>query len=373
MDGRLGNVPWALILPVMLLVGLGLAGIARYEDLTGSGGRFFYRQVVWCFVAAAVTAATAYPSLRHFSRLAYWIFGGTIVLLCLVYLFPPINGAQRWIRLGPVGVQPSELAKVACVIVLARYLHDWDHLRRTSAIMWPLALTAIPLVLVLREPDLGTAMVFVPVLLAMLFAAGVPRSTLAGLLAIGVCLLPVLWVQMSLEQRSRVTSLFEQAGPGQSASDDGYQLRQAKQLVALGGGWGSYWLGELVDDPAAYRVPEAHCDFIFCVIGERFGLPGMAAVLVLHGYLVWQAIRVGSATRDGFARLLAFGLAALLGVQALINTGMSVGLLPITGLPLPLVSYGGSGLIGQAVTLGLLLNVAIHPGYDIVREPFAAG
>ena len=367
----LARIPWALVLPALLLVSLGLAGIWRCDELANSGGRFFYRQVVWCFIACAVLTATALPSHQHFSRHAYWIFAGSIVLLLLVYLFPPINGARRWIRLGPLGLQPSELAKVAYVILLARYLRDRDQLRQVPGVLGPLLLTVAPVLLILREPDLGTATVFLPVLVVMLFAAGVSRKALAGLMLAGLCLLPLLWSQMSLEQRSRVTSLFEQAGPGESARDEGYQLHQAKQMVALGNIWGSYWLGEPVDDPAVYRLPEAHSDFIFCVIGERFGLPGMAAVLTLYAWLVWQAIHVGCATRDPFARMLAFGLATLLGVQVLVNTGMSVGLLPITGLPLPLLSYGGSGLLAQAIVLGLLANVAIRPGYDIAPEPFS--
>lgn len=371
MGGRFLWIPWTLILPAILLVCIGLAGISRCDELAASGGRFFDRQLVWCAIACLALAATALPSHRHIGRHAYWIFAGSIVLLLLVYLFPPINGARRWIRLGPVGLQPSELAKVAYVIMLARYLRDRDHLRRVSGVVWPVILTLVPVLLILREPDLGTATVFLPVLLAMLLVAGVPRTTLAALVVLGLCLLPVLWSQMSLEQRSRVTSLFDQAGPGEAASDEGYQLRQAKQMVALGGGWGSYWLGEPIDDPAAYRLPEAHSDFIFCVIGERFGLPGMAIVLALYAWLVRQAIAVGCATRDSFARMLAFGLATLFGVQVLINTGMSVGLLPITGLPLPLVSYGGSGLLTQGIALGILVNIAIRPGYDIAPEPFA--
>ncbi len=370
MVGRLSHIPWALILPAILLVSLGLAGIWRCDELTGLGGRFFYRQVVWCGIGCVALTATALPSHRHLSRHAYWIFAGSIVLLFLVYLFPPINGARRWIRLGPVGLQPSELAKVAYVIMLARYLRDRDHLRRVSGLIYPVLLSVIPILLILREPDLGTATVFLPILLAMLFIAGVPKRNLAALVLAGVCLLPVLWSQMSLEQRSRVSSLFDQAGPGQAASDEGYQLRQAKQMVALGGGWGSYWIGDQVDDPAAYRLPEAHSDFIYCVIGERFGLPGMALVLILYAWLIWQTIAIGRATRDGFARMLAFGLATLLAVQVLINTGMSVGLLPITGLPLPLLSYGGSGLLTQGITIGLLVNVAIRPGYDIAPEPY---
>ncbi|MHB8897980.1 MAG: FtsW/RodA/SpoVE family cell cycle protein [Thermoguttaceae bacterium] len=370
MDARPGRVPWTLAIPPILLVGLGLAGIARCDELAGGGQPFFYRQVIWSFLAGGVLVATVFPSHGRLSRHAYWIFAGSVGLLVLVYLFPPINGARRWIRFGPVGLQPSEVVKVAYVLVMARVLGDRDQRRLPPAVAWPLVLTAVPVLLILREPDLGTAMVFVPVLLVMLYVAGLPRKTLAGLVVSGVCLVPVLWSHMSLEQRSRVTSLFEQAGPGQSASDEAYQLRQAKQMVALGNRWGSYWLGDAVGDPAVYHLPEAHSDFIFCVIGERFGLPGMAAVLALLAWLVGQAVCVGCATRDPFARMLAFGLGTLLGVQTLISTGMSVGLLPVTGLSLPMVSYGGSGLIAQALVVGLLLNVAIRPGYDIAPEPF---
>lgn len=364
MAGRLFNIPWTLLLPAILLVAFGLAGIGRCDELAQTGGRFFYRQIVWCGIALVALVATALPSHRTISRHAYGIFAVSIVLLLLVYLFPPINGAQRWIRLGPVGLQPSEVGKVAYVIMLARYLRDRDHLQRVSGVALPTLLSLIPILLILKEPDLGTATVFLPVLLVMLFIGGVPRKNLAVLIVLGLCLLPVLWSQMSLEQRSRVTSLFDQAGPGDRASDEGYQLRQAKQMVALGGGWGSFWIGDQVDDPAAYHLPEAHSDFIFCVIGERFGLPGMALVLILYAWLIWEAIAIGRATRDGFARMLAFGLATLYAVHVLINTGMSVGLLPITGLPLPLVSHGGSGLMTQGIVLGLLVNVALRPGYD---------
>ncbi|NLS94794.1 MAG: rod shape-determining protein RodA [Planctomycetaceae bacterium] len=367
---RLRHTPWSLILPALLLVGIGLAAVARCDELAGSNGRFFYRQIVWCEVALLFFLATALPSHRHFCRHAYTVYGGSIVLLLLVYLFPPINGAHRWIRLGPVGLQPSELAKVACVIVLARYLRDRDQLRRAPGVVGPVLLALIPALLILREPDLGTATVLFPVLLVMLFVAGTPVKSLAALVLVAVGLLPVLWTQMSLEQRSRVTALFHQAGPGETDDDEAYQLRQAKQMVALGGVWGSFWLGEAVDDPAAYRLPEAHSDFVFSVIGERFGLPGMAAVLALFAWLVAQSVAVGHRTRDPFARMLAFGVAALLAVQVVINTGMSVGLLPITGLPLPLVSYGGSGLMTQGIALGLLVNVAVRPGYDITPEPF---
>jgi cell division protein FtsW (lipid II flippase) len=224
--------------------------------------------------------------------------------------------------------------------------------------------------LVLREPDLGTSLVFLPVLFIMLFAAGARVVHLGCLALCGVALLPLLWSQMSMEQRSRVTSLFEQTSAGQKPSPDGYQLHQAKQLLALGGVRGSYWTGEASDDRAAYHLPESHTDFLFTVLGERFGWVGLAGVLLLFGLLVARALRIADETREPFGRLLAVGLAALFGVQVLINTGMTVGLLPVTGLSLPLVSYGGSGLLAHGLAVGLLMNVGLRPGYEVGREPF---
>jgi rod shape determining protein RodA len=237
-------------------------------------------------------------------------------------------------------------------------------------LLLPLGLTLLPVLLILREPDLGTALVFLPVLFVMLFAAGARRVDLARLALVGLLALPLLWTQMSLEQQSRVISLFEQAGPGELATGDAYHLRQAKQMLALGGAWGSLAVGQAVDDPAVYHLPEARGDFIFCVLGERLGLPGIAGVLGLFTLLVWRGMAVAAATREPFGRLVAVGLVTLVAVQVLINTGMTVGLLPITGLSLPLVSYGGSGLVAQGLVLGLLLNIGLRPGYEMTNEPF---
>jgi cell division protein FtsW (lipid II flippase) len=187
---------------------------------------------------------------------------------------------------------------------------------------------------------------------------------------VGVLALPLLWTQMSLDQKSRITALFDQPPPGRRPSDEAYHLYQAKRFRAMGGVWGSFFTGQPTDDPAAYRLPEAQSDFILCVVGERFGLPGTGLVLALFALLVWRALAIAQQTREPFGRLLAAGVATLLAVEVLIHTGMSVGLLPITGLSLPLVSHGGSGLLGHAVALGLLLNVALRPGYEVSNEPF---
>lgn len=364
------RLPWTMLAATIALLGVGWLGIARYAELAGTRPAMLHRQMLWSLLAVAAMLLLTVPNYRFVGRWSYGFLLLAIVLLVAVYFFPPVNNARRWIRFGPVGLQPSEFAKVAYVLALARYLMYRDNQRRLGGLLLPLAITLAPVLLVMREPDLGTAMVFLPVFFVVLFAAGARRRDLVGLVLVGLMTLPLLWTQMSPQQQSRVTGLFHQAGPGEVARDDAYQLRQAKQMMALGGFWGSAVQGQAVDDPAAYRLPEAQSDFILCVVGERLGLWGVGVVLALHGYLVWSGLTIAAASREPFGRLLAAGASALLGTEVLINAGMTVGLLPVTGLPLPMVSYGGSGVLAHAMLLGLVMNVAMRPGYEVAGEPF---
>ena len=348
--------------PRPVLVALGWCGIARSEEL----GR---RHRPICLAAGGLVAGGRggglvddAAQLRAVSRYSYAVFAFALALLVAVYFFPTVHGTHRWLRVGRRGLQPSEFAKVAFVLALARYLMYRDNYRRFRGLLVPLALALVPLVLILREPDLGTSLVFLPVLFAMLYAAGARKRDLAALALCGVAALPVLWTQMSGEQRSRVTALFEQTGPGEKPTDDGYHLYQSKQMLALGGKWGSLAAGEPVDDRAVYHLPEDHTDFVFVVIIERLGLAGPHWLLGLGGFDRLASLAIAEATREPFGRMAAIGLATLIGVQTMINTAMTVGLLPITGLSLPLVSYGGSGLAGPRPGAGAAGEYRPAPG-----------
>jgi len=314
--------------------------------------------------------AVTVPSYRRLCHRSYAIFALALLLLAAVYGFRSVNGAHRWLRWGHVGLQPSEFAKLALVLVLGRYLMYRENYRRLRGLLVPLALATLPVLLVLKEPDLGTAAVFLPVLFIMLLVAGARRGDLLRVLMAGAVLLPLLWVQMSPYQKSRIKVLLNPPVPGQTPPADAYQLYQARKMMALGGPWGSLVSGPPTEDMAVYHLPEDHTDFIFSVLGERLGLPGLALVLLLYGSIVWRTAVVALETREPFGRLLAAGVAALLAVEVLINTGVTVSLLPVTGLPLPLVSYGGSGLLAHCLALGLVLNVALRPGYEVTNEPF---
>lgn len=369
-DRIIHRAPLSILGAAVALMVLGLVGIARSEELAGGAGRFVRHQAVWAVLAVGGMLAAAWPSYRWLCRLSYAIYALGLALLALVYFFPPVHGVHRWLRLGWVSLQPSELAKVAFVLALARYLMYRESYRRVGGLWVPLVMALTPLVLILREPDLGTAMVFLPLLFGMMYVAGARGADLVKVALCGVAVAPLLWTQMSREQRSRVSALFDQHAPGQRPGADGYQLHQAKQLLAIGGPAGTLSSGAAIDDRAAVHLPESHTDFILAVVGERFGWLGIGAALGLYALLVGQSLRIAGQTREPFGRLVAAGVATLVGVQAVINSGMAVGLLPVTGLPLPLMSYGGSGLVAHALALGLVLNVSLRPGYEVAREPF---
>ncbi len=364
------RLPWSIVAATLLLVGLGWIGIARVEELTDGSGRFLHQQMAYSAIALVVMLLATAFNYRILERFSYALFLVSVALLAAVYAFAAKNGAHRWIHFGSLGFQPSDLAKLAFVLALARYLMYRDNYRRLRGLVAPLVLTLLPVLLILKEPDLGTSLVLLPVLFVMLFAAGAKRSDLACLALLGVLVLPVLWTQMSLEQKSRITALFDQPPPGRRPSDDAYQLHQAKRMRALGGVWGSLIAGQPTEDRAAYRLARGPQRFHLLRAGRAVGLPGMALTLCLFALIVGRGLGIAAETREPFGRLMAVGVAALFAVEVVINTGMNVGLLPVTGLSLPLVSYGGSGLLAHAAALGLLLNVALRPGYEVANEPF---
>ncbi len=363
------RVPWTIVVCSGALLLIGLGGIARGDELVGDG-TLFERQLLWIALGLpAMFAATLVP-YRRFRHHGYAVFGLSLILLVVVFLMPVRNGARRWIPLGFAYLQPSELAKIAYVLALAHYLMYRDNYRRLTGLVVPFLLTFVPVGLILREPDLGTSLLFLPVLFAMLFTAGARPRHLALVSFLGVLSLPVLWTGMSAEQRSRVTALFSQKDVGPAPRGDGYHLHQSKRVLALGGAWGSEVQGMVADDPVLYHLPAGRTDFVFCLVGERWGFVGCLAVLALYLVLFTRGLMIAAATREPFGRLVAVGIVALLAAQTVINTGMTVGLMPITGMTLPLMSYGGSSLLATCVALGLLVNVGMRPGYELRGDPF---
>ena len=359
------KLPIALPLACMAVSLAGLAGLLRADQLYGPS-RLLERQIIWLAMAWPVMLAMtsiSYRPLRHLSPLLYV---GSILTLVLVLFMPAVNGSRRWIPLGLFDFQPSEPARLAFILALAHYLMYRESHKTFRGLFPPFVITLLPLLLILKEPDLGTAMLFLPILYTMLFAAGAKPTHLLTAAVTGVMLLPLLWQQMSAEQRSRVVMVFTQKDGGLAPSGDGFHLHQSKQVLALGGLGGSIWQKEpVIDDPSAWALPAARTDFILSLVGERYGTPGVALLLTLYTVIVFQGLAVARRTREPFGRLVAVGIVTMIGTQALINVSMTVGLMPITGITLPMCSYGGSSLLSTYMAIGLLMNIAMRPGYEV--------
>jgi rod shape determining protein RodA len=350
-----------------LLAVVGIVGIARAEELAGASIYFAKQQAVWASLALLTAMAAARMPLVWWRRSSGGLYLASLACLALAPFFPAVNGAHRWIRFGPIGMQPSELAKLTTILLLSRALANEAAPLRAVTVVKALIVPIVPVVLIFAEPNLGTATLIVSVAVAMLWTAGLARrQLLAGMIA-AACVAALAWPHLSREQRSRVSALFEQSAPQQTTGDDGYQLAQAKQVRALGGWAGSLLSGDATDDRSAYRLPEARTDFIFSVLGERLGICGLIALLGLYCLMIRQGTEIALAATDPFAKLLATGVAALFAIETLVNVGMNVGLLPVVGLSLPLVSYGGSGMLVHGAALGLLWNVA-----ECQRHEFSA-
>ncbi len=366
------RLPWTIVVCALALMLIGLAGIERGDQLAGHGN-YFLRQAVWIGLSIPAMLAATWIPYRSLRWVSLPLFAVSLLLLVVVYFMPARNGSHRWIPLGPANLQPSELAKLTFIMALAHYLMYRDNYRRLTGLLVPFLITLVPLGLILREPDLGTSMVFLPVLFAMLFAAGARPRHLILISLLGFAVLPVLWMGMSAEQKSRVVTLFVQKDGGDAPTGDGYHLHQSKQVLALGGRWGSEIAGMPLDEPLAYHLPAGRTDFVFCLVGERYGFLGASVTLLLYAILFARGLAIAAATREPFGRLVAVGIVTLLATQTVINAGMTVGLMPITGMTLPLLSYGGSSLLATAVCLGLLINVGVRPGYEMTPEPFRFG
>ena len=363
------RIPWLMVIAAVLLAAAGLTAIARGDELYDLG-RFAPRQRIWAVLGVIVLVGAAVFPYQRLKWVSYHAYAVCLLLLVLVFFMPAKNHSHRWIPLGLMDFQPSEVMKLAFIAALARYLMHRDSFRTWTGLAVPFLLAIVPVGLIIREPDLGTSLLFLPVLFAMLFAAGARPRHLMAVAALGIASSPLLWMQMSAEQKSRIVALFLETEPGERVHDDAYHLHQSRQVMTHGGVFGIELTGQTVHSRSAYRLPESRTDFVFSLIGERWGLIGCLAVLGLYIVVFARGLLIAAQTREPFGRLLAVGIVALLATQTVINTGMTIGLLPITGMTLPLMSYGGSRLLATCLALGLLINISLRPTCDVAGEPF---
>jgi len=411
LSGHLRVVRLCLVAATLALIAIGIATIysvghpaetspaSQIEDLTN----FWKKQVVFAVIGTVGFIAVNSVNYRRFGAISYWLFALILVLLAILLVskyviglpFAPMTkGTYRWIKFKIAGhslpaIQPSELCKLAYILALAWYLRYRSNYRNFRALIGPFILTLLPMVLIILEPDLGTVLLMMPVLFAMLFVAGAKVKHLLIVAVMAILVSPLFWVKMQDYQRQRISSVLlqsnwirQKAEQNQTLgrilvgtkfsekkwkSDWGWQLIRSKYAVASGGlkGYG-FRRGPFVK----YDFLSArHNDFIFDIIAQQWGFRGCLALLGLYAIIVGCGLKIALHNTDAFGRLLAVGIVAMFVVEVIVNISMTVGLMPITGLTLPFVSYGGSSLIVSMASVGLLNNVGRCRPYSLARKP----
>ncbi len=359
---------WRSLDPVLLLVSLALSAfgiLAVY--VAGDAARQTYaaNQALGFCVGLAGAVPLALIDYRFWQRHLRLIYGLVLLMLLAVLVMGvTVGGAQRWVYVGPVQLQPSEFAKLGMVIVLAGYFAEksvGDHLVFLKA----LGILSIPALLVFTQPDLGTALVFGAIFVSMAYIAGAKLIQLAGLVAAGA-VAAVLAVRLKIledYQVARLTSFVDCEG----AADVCYQVEQSKMAIGSGG-----ITGKGLDATTLANLgflPEDHTDFIFSNLAERVGFVGSILLIVLFFFLIWRILHVATISRDRFGVLIAVGVATVFLFHVFVNVGMTMGIMPVTGIPLPFISYGRSSLVVSVLSLGLLQSIAMHSKVEASKHP----
>ncbi|HMP90595.1 MAG TPA: rod shape-determining protein RodA [Kiritimatiellia bacterium] len=352
---------WFMVIAMICLSVIGIFYIysATYRNDDEWITALTRRQIIWVVVGLAVFFGALLTDYRQLGANAWWIYGICLVLLVLVLLMGvKVYNAYRWLNLFGIQVQPSEFAKIGTVLIMAHYLSPPSRdMASFKTFYIVLALMAIPFVLVLRQPDLGTALMLVPITLALLYAGGVPIRYLAILVGVGLLLSPLGWFVLDEYQKNRIYVFFD---PSRDPLSGGWNKIQSEIAVGSGGLTGKGYLMGTQNILGFLPRTVAPTDFIFSVIAEEAGFVGSILVLGLYAVILSCGIRAAIRARDKFGRLLASGITTLLFCHMYVNVAMTVGLAPITGLPLPLISYGGSFMVCTMAGLGLVQSVYVR-------------
>jgi rod shape determining protein RodA len=357
----IGRMNWGLLLAALLLMGLGVLFIysAGYKGEDQPVAPFYRRQILWVGAGLAVYFMVLLFDYHRLGEASWWIYIMGVVLLVLVLATGKrVYGAVRWLDLFGMQVQPSELAKLATLLVLARYLsRPGREPAQPGTLLAVAVIVGIPFLLIIKEPDLGTAMVLVPMAVALLFVAGLPARSLLVLVAAGALLLPVGWFTLDDYQKNRILTFLD---PGRDPLGAGWNKIQSEIAVGSGGLTGKGYLNGTQNVLGFLPRSVAPTDFIFSVIAEEMGFVGTALVMSLYAAVLTGILRAAMVARDKLGRLLSVGMGVVLFTHVFVNIAMTVGLMPITGLPLPLISYGGSFMLTVMAGLGMVQSIYVR-------------
>ena len=354
---KLWQISWGLVFLVVMTAFVGF--VMLYSAASGDIEPWAFRQVVRFGAGLVIMIIIAVSNIYFWLRYAYLIYIASLALLIAVEFFGSIGmGAQRWIDFGLMTLQPSELMKIAIILALARYFYAsrMEDVRRISYLFFPLMMVAAPTAMIIRQPDLGTALLLAASGVAVFFLAGVRLWVFisAGIAAIGAIIPVWNFVLMDYQKARLLTFLW----PEQDPMGSGYHVMQSKIALGSGGVFGKGFL----DGSQSHLsfLPEKHTDFIFTMLAEEFGMMGGLGLLGLYVLIMIYGFGISLRCRHHFGRLLGMGFITMFFLNFFVNVAMVMGLLPVVGMPLPLVSYGGTALLTLMIGFGLLLNVYVH-------------
>ncbi len=350
---------WALLAVVVIIASVGILNLYSISaNGETSGTAFHLKQFSWLLIGLMIMMAVAFIDYRYYFDFAYPIHAVTLFFLVVVMAFGMItSGAQRWIRIGSLSFQPSEFVKISFIIALAKFFQRPPNREGFTLkdLSIPFLFLVVPLGLILKQPDLGTAIILFLILFSVLLFVKVRWSSLLILGLTGASILPILWGFLKEYQKKRIYTFFN---PSLDPLGSGYHIIQSKVAVGSGG-----ILGKGFMKGTQCRLgflPEQQTDFIFSVLAEEWGLIGSLVVITLYLILILWGLRIAVSAKDRFGAILSFGVVAMLFWHVFINIGMVVGMMPVVGIPLPLLSYGGSFMVSTLMGIGLLLNVSMR-------------
>lgn len=341
----------------IFIIGLFCLYSASYNKSVELTRSFVLRQISWMAIGLLILILILAIDYQKIIDGGFILYGIGLLALFLVLIFGHTRlGAQRWVNIGGFSFQPSEFNKIIYIIMMTSYLgHTRAEILNIKGLIVPIMLTIPPFILILLQPDLGTALILIPVFFAMLFVAGAQPRHIFGMGLCGVLASPIFWNFLKAYQKKRLLVFLN---PNIDPLGAGYTIIQSKIAIGSGGLFGKGWLGGTQNQ--LNFLPERHTDFIFSVIGEEWGFLGALVLIGLYFLVLRRGLIIVERTTDIYGKLLGIGVVTMLGFQIFVNIAMTIGIMPVVGVPLPLISYGGSSLWTSLFAVGLSLNVGMR-------------